>query len=347
MKVINDITRYIRPDLKDIKAYSSARDEFSTEEAMVFLDANESPFDNGLNRYPDPYQQKLKTKIAEIKGINANQILLGNGSDEVIDLIIRLFCKSYHDKILTMPPTYGMYKVTADLNAIEVIEIPLTRDFQIDNKAIKAQLAHQPKLIFICSPNNPSGNSIAHKDIEFILNNFDGMVVIDEAYQDFSTQESWTNQLNTYDNLIVLQTFSKAWGMAGVRLGMSFAHPDIITYLNRIKPPYNINQLTQLKAFKALEQHGQVQKQIQILLDERHKLVEKLKNINWVVTVYPSDANFVLIKVDDANKRYNELLNHKIVVRNRHNLPGCENCLRISIGTPEENKILIETLHKI
>lgn len=347
MKVINHITRYIRPDLKDIKAYSSARDEFSTEEAMVFLDANESPFDNGLNRYPDPYQQKLKTKIAEIKGINANQILLGNGSDEVIDLIIRLFCKSYHDKILTMPPTYGMYKVTADLNAIEVIEIPLTRDFQIDNKAVKVQLAHQPKLIFICSPNNPSGNSIAHKDIEFILNNFDGMVVIDEAYQDFSTQESWTNQLNTYDNLIVLQTFSKAWGMAGVRLGMSFAHPDIITYLNRIKPPYNINQLTQLKAFKALVQHGQVQKQIQILLDERHKLVEKLKNINWVVTVYPSDANFVLIKVDDANKRYNELLNHKIVVRNRHNLPGCENCLRISIGTPEENKILIETLHKI
>lgn len=347
MKLKNNIIKLIRPDLINIKAYSSARDEFSTEENMLFLDANESPFSTGLNRYPDPYQQKLKTKIAEIKEVSTDQMLLGNGSDEVIDLIIRLFCTPYRDKILCMPPTYGMYRVTADLNATEVLEVPLTKNFQMDTGTIKTQLKHQPKLIFICSPNNPSGNSMAQKDIEFILNRFEGMVVIDEAYQDFSSQKSWTGQLKNYPNLIVLQTFSKAWGMAGVRLGMCFAHPGIIDYLNRIKPPYNINQLTQDKVFNSLEEIGIVHKRIQIILDERHNLIEKLKNISWVETIYPSDANFVLIEVDDANKRYQELLNRKIVVRNRHKIPGCKNCLRISIGTPEENLNLMQTLSQL
>ncbi len=339
-----DIINLIRPDLRTIEAYSSARDEFSTTGEMVFLDANENPFDNGLNRYPDPYQKKLKARISEIKNVPVKNILLGNGSDEVIDLIIRLFCKPYEDKALIFPPTYGMYKVVCNLNAIEVLEVNLDKDFEIDIKKLKPELHKNPKLIFVCSPNNPSGNSIQAKNIEFILENFDGIVVLDEAYQDFSPQTSWSRLIDKYPHLIVLQTFSKAYAMAGARLGMCFANPLIIEYLNRIKPPYNINQLTQIEILKALDQKDKVDKQIEILSEERQKLNQALATVSWIENVYPSDANFVLIKVDDAQKRYVELLEQDIVVRNRHNLPGCKNCLRISIGTPEENQILIEAL---
>ncbi len=350
MKNTNNLIDLIRPDLRQISAYSSARDEFSTEEKMVFLDANENPFDNGLNRYPDPYQNTLKAKISDIKQIPPDRILLGNGSDEVIDLIIRLCCKPFKDQILTLPPTYGMYKVVADLNGIEVIEVPLDQDFQIQLDDLKLNTQDnekQAKIIFICSPNNPSGNLIERSKIEYILDNFKGLVVIDEAYQDFSSQKSWSTQLDHYPHLIVLQTFSKAWGMAGARLGMCFAHPQIIAYLNKIKPPYNINQLTQKQVLKALHHKAEVFHSLQILLEERSKLIQYLQKIEWVETIYPTEANFILIKVDDANKRYDQLLERKIVVRNRHHLPGCKNCLRISIGTPDENKILMNTLKQL
>jgi histidinol-phosphate aminotransferase len=344
MKRDLSVIELIRPDLKNIQAYSSARDEFSTEEKMIFLDANENPFDNGLNRYPDPYQQSLKSKISEVKKVPSENMLLGNGSDEVIDLIVRLFCIPFEDKILTFPPTYGMYKVVSDLNAVKVLEVNLDKNFQIDIEALKIQLKQNPKLIFICSPNNPSGNSIEKESIEFILKNFNGIVIIDEAYHDFSSQKSWSAHVDEYPNLIILQTFSKAYGMAGARLGLCFANPLIIEYLNRIKPPYNVNQLTQVEILKSLEHKQRIDQNIETLLEERQRLAQELEKLAWVKYVYPSDSNFLLIKVDDANKRYNELLKQHIVVRNRHNLPGCENCLRISVGTPKENLILIETL---
>jgi histidinol-phosphate aminotransferase len=347
MKKSINLSNLIRPELLELKAYSSARDEFSTKESMIFLDANENPYETELNRYPDPYQTELKSKIAELKKIDTDHIMLGNGSDEVIDLLVRLFCQPYRDNILIFPPTYGMYKVVADLNAVNVKTVDLTEDFQIDINKTIASIDAQTKLIFVCSPNNPSGNSMNRKSILRLLDQFDGLVVVDEAYQDFSQNTSFIEELKEYENLVVMQTFSKAMGLAGSRLGMCFANPKIIKYLNRIKPPYNVNNLTQNIAFETLNNYSKVQKQIEQLLKEKAQLAIALEQIQWVKKVYPSESNFLLVKVDDANKRYNELLEQKIVVRNRHNQPGCENCLRFSIGTPTENKILINTLNQL
>lgn len=347
MKKSINLKTLIRPELLELKAYSSARDEFSTSERMVFLDANENPYASELNRYPDPYQTELKSKIAELKNISSNYIMLGNGSDEVIDLLVRLCCIPYQDNILIFPPTYGMYKVVADLNAVNVKAIELNADFQIDvNQAINA-IDTQTKLIFVCSPNNPTGNIMNRENVLKLLDEFDGLVIVDEAYQDFSAKASFLENFEDFENLVVMQTFSKAMGLAGARLGMCFVNPKIIKYLNRIKPPYNVNNLTQQAALKTLNNYSKVQTQIDEIENEKLKLSKALDQIAWVRHVYQSEANFLLVKVDDANKRYRELLEQKIVVRNRHNQPGCENCLRFSIGTPDENTILIETLNQL
>lgn len=347
MKKSINLSTLIRPELLELKAYSSARDEFSTKKSMIFLDANENPYETQLNRYPDPYQTELKAKIAQLKNIDPDHIMLGNGSDEVIDLLVRLFCQPYKDNILIFPPTYGMYKVVADLNAVNVKTVDLTKDFQIDiDKTIKS-IDVQTKLIFVCSPNNPSGNSMDRKSVLKLLNHFEGLVIVDEAYQDFSGNISFLEELKNYENLVVMQTFSKAMGLAGARLGMCFANPKIIQYLNRIKPPYNVNNLTQNIALESLNDYSKVQIQVEEIEKEKSRLATALGEISWVEKAYPSEANFLLVKVDDANKRYNELLEQKIVVRNRNNQPGCENCLRFSIGTPSENKILINTLNQL
>lgn len=347
MKDNLDISKLIRPELLNLKPYASARDEFSTSsENMTFLDANENPFDSDLNRYPDPYQTKLKSKIAQLKNLNPQQILLGNGSDEVIDLLVRLFCQPYQDEVLIFPPTYGMYQVVAELNTVNIKTVNLDSEFQIDISRAIHEISDKTKLIFVCSPNNPTGNCMNLEDILKLLNEFQGIVVIDEAYQDFSDQKSSLKYLKDFKNLVVMQTFSKAYGLAGARLGMCFANPDIIKYLNRIKPPYNVNQLTQDVALKQLKNTEEVQQQINILQEEKLKLKAALENVDWAEKVYPSDANFLLVKVDDANKRYNILLDHNIVVRNRHNQPGCHNCLRITVGTPTENAQLIKILNQ-
>lgn len=347
MKKKINIKDLIRPDLRNIKAYSSARDEFSSEDDMIFLDANENPFDTELNRYPDPYQTRLKSKISSIKEIPAEQIVLGNGSDEIIDLLIRLFCKPYQDKILIFPPTYGMYKVTADLNAIQVEEFFLDKHFQLDFKEALKRISTHTKIIFVCSPNNPSGNTTEKEKVLKILDNFEGIVVVDEAYIDFSTEDSFSAYLDSYKNLVVMQTFSKAYGLAGVRLGMCFANPEIVAYLNKIKPPYNVNTLTQKEALQRLSSIENVSEEIKLILAERNHLADALKNILWVKTVYPSQANFLLVKVDDANMRYRQCIDKNIVVRNRHTQPNCENCLRFTIGTPQENQKLIQTLNQL
>ena len=347
MKKNIDITDLIRPELLNLKPYSSARDEFSSRDDMTFLDANENPFESDLNRYPDPYQSDLKVEIGKLKGVNPEHILLGNGSDEVIDLLVRLFCKPYQDNILIFPPTYGMYQVVAGLNTVEVKAVNLNTDFQIEIDKTFEAINTQTKLIFVCSPNNPSGNSIKRESIKNILDNFEGIVIVDEAYQDFSEEKSMLSELRHYDNLVVMQTFSKAYGLAGARLGMCFANPEIIKYLNRIKPPYNVNNLTQQAALEKLDKYYLVEIQLKQLKEEKATLEKALITMSWVENVYPSDANFLLVKVDDANKRYNELLDQNIVVRNRHNQPGCENCLRFTIGTPAENEYLIETLNEL
>jgi len=347
MKKSINLSTLIRPELLKLKAYSSARDEFSTSEPMTFLDANENPYPSALNRYPDPYQTALKSKIAELKDISADDIMLGNGSDEVIDLLVRLFCTPYQDNILTFPPTYGMYKVTADLNAVGVKALDLNAEFQIDVSQAITKIDTHTKIIFVCSPNNPSGNTMKRESVFKLLDEFDGLVVVDEAYQDFSADTSFLNDLNDYENLVVMQTFSKAMGMAGARLGMCFANPKIIKFLNYIKPPYNVNNLTQNAALETLSNYSEIEKQVNQILSERSQLALALEQISWVEKTYPSEANFLLVKVDDANRRYRELLDQKIVVRNRHNQPGCENCLRFSIGTPEENKLLINTLNQL
>jgi histidinol-phosphate aminotransferase len=347
MKKSINLPTLIRPELLELKAYSSARDEFNTSESMTFLDANENPFQTELNRYPDPYQSKLKSKIAQLRKIDPGYIMLGNGSDEVIDLLVRLFCTPYRDNILIFLPTYGMYKVVADLNAVKVKTVPLNKNFQIEENQVLKNIDEHTKIIFICSPNNPSGNTMQRDKVLNLLDNFNGIVVVDEAYHDFSTEQSFLGDLKAYENLMVMQTFSKAMGLAGARLGMCFANPKIIKYLNRIKPPYNVNNLSQNVALKTLNNYSKIETQVDQILNERSTLASALEQISWVEKVYPSEANFLLVKVDDANQRYLELLEHKIVVRNRHNQPGCENCLRFSIGTPNENKLLINTLNQL
>jgi histidinol-phosphate aminotransferase len=343
-----DIQKLVRSHIADLQPYSSARDEFDpVESEVVYLDANENPFDNGVNRYPDPQQRKLKEVIARRRGVAANQLLLGNGSDEVLDLIFRAFCIPNQDKIIVMPPTYGMYKVLANINCISLDEVPLNDDFQLFTKDILSQISTQTKAIFLCSPNNPSGNSFRREDILTLLQSFTGLVVIDEAYIDFSTQKSLVSDLSSYPNLIITQTLSKAYGLAGIRLGICIASEEIIDILNKIKPPYNINSLTQERAISALADWDTTQGQITQLIAERKGLFAQLEKISFVEKVYPSDSNFLLVRVDDANKRYAQLIENDIVVRNRSNQVGCENCLRFSVGTPQENQILIETLNRL
>ena len=343
-----DLQKLVRSHIADLHPYSSARDEFDpVEREVVYLDANENPFDNGVNRYPDPQQRKLKEVIARRRGAATNQLLLGNGSDEVLDLIFRAFCIPNQDKIIVTPPTYGMYRVLANINCITLDEVPLNNDFQLVIKDIFNYISAQTKAIFLCSPNNPSGNSFRREDILTLLQSFTGLVVIDEAYIDFSMQKSLVSDLSSYPNLIITQTLSKACGLAGIRLGICIASEEIIAILNKIKPPYNINSLTQERAISALEDWDTTQRQVTQLIAERKGLFAQLEKISFVEKVYPSNANFLLVQVDDANKRYAQLIENDIVVRNRSKQVGCENCLRFSVGTPQENQILIETLNRL
>jgi histidinol-phosphate aminotransferase len=338
----------VRKNIKDLKPYSSARDEFkefTTE--MVFLDANENPFENGVNRYPDPQQTTVKKEMSSLKNIPIDQILLGNGSDEVLDLIYRAFCEPKQDSVITLPPTYGMYKVLANINNIEEKEVFLNESFEPKVEEILKAANENSKILFLCSPNNPSGNSFSNEAVEELLIKFNGLVVIDEAYIDFSAQQSWLTRLNEFPNLIITQTLSKAYGMAGIRLGICYASTEIITVLNKLKPPYNVNELTQQKALKRLLTKNKVQNEINDILEQRSKLIEKLKEISFVEKIYPTDANFVLVKVDDAVKRYNQLIERGIVIRNRTTQPLCENTLRFTIGTKKENKLLMKALKEI
>jgi histidinol-phosphate aminotransferase len=342
---MKNIQKLIRPTVQALKPYSSARDEYQgNSDAMVFLDANENPFENGVNRYPDPQQRTVKSLLSEIKDIPRQNILLGNGSDEVLDLIFRAFCEPNQDNIITLPPTYGMYSVLANINAIAIKSVQLDDNYQPKVDEILEIADSNSKLLFLCSPNNPTGNSFEAKSIEKLIKAFKGIVVIDEAYIDFSNDESWASKLSDFSNLIVTQTLSKAYGMAGIRLGICFASEEIISVLNRIKPPYNVNELTQQKAISQLENYELTQQQVKAILKERDVLVRKLSEITFVSKIYPTDANFVLAKVDDATKRYNQLIEKGIVIRNRTNQPGCENCLRFTIGTKKENEVLIKAL---
>ena len=342
-----DIHSIIRPNIKDLVPYSSARDEF-TGEAKVFLDANEnslgSPLLKWYNRYPDPHQQALKEKLSHIKGIAPAHIFLGNGSDEAIDILYRAFCEPGRHNVVVCPPTYGMYEVSAHINDVAVRKVPLTEAFQLDLEAMEAAVDADTRIIWLCSPNNPTGNSLDRGDIEMILNNFDGIVVVDEAYINFSRHRSFIPDLADYPNLVVLQTLSKAWGLAALRVGMAFSSADIIGIMNRIKPPYNINEAAQQLASDALEEVEQVNEMIRILVTERDRLAAALEKHPLVQHVYPSDANFLLVKVNGGRKVYDFLLTQGIVVRDRSTTPGCSDCIRITVGTPTENEILLRAL---
>lgn len=343
-----DLQTLVRNNVKVLKPYSSARDEYVSDGAeMVFLDANENPFNNGVNRYPDPQQRNLKEVLAKQKGISTTNILLGNGSDEVLDLIFRAFCEPNRDNVITLPPTYGMYKVLSNINNIENREILLTDDFQPNIDEISRASSTNTKILFLCSPNNPTGNSFSTENMISLLTNFNGLVVIDEAYIDFSKNESWVSQLDKYPNLVVTQTLSKAYGMAGIRLGICIASEEIISVLNKIKPPYNVNELTQQRALERVRDQEKINSEITDLLKNKEELSKVLIEINFVSKVYPSDANFILTKVDDAAKRYDQLLEKGIVVRNRTRQPLCENTLRFTVGTSKENKQLIKALKEL
>jgi histidinol-phosphate aminotransferase len=342
-KKIN-IEKLVRKNILDLKPYSSARDEFSGAEG-VFLDANENPF-GSWNRYPDPYQKELKNEISKIKNTSSDSLFLGNGSDEVIDLLFRVFTNPGKDQALTFTPTYGMYEVAANINDIELLQISLDENFQvsIDENLQKTLQNEDLKLIFICSPNNPTGNLIQKEAVDFILKNFGGIVVIDEAYIDFADQESWISQLEKHPNLLVMQTFSKYWGMAGLRVGMAFSNPEIISLLNKVKPPYNISSLNQEAVLKTLKNASEINKQLELILKQREQVISALTDLEMVKKIYPTDANFLLAEVENANELYDYLVNEKVIIRNRNSV--VKNCVRITIGTPEENKKLIETLQK-
>ena len=343
-----NLQNLVRANIQKLQPYSSARDEYKASGTeMIFLDANENPFENGVNRYPDPQQCDLKSALAKLKNVNQEQILLGNGSDEVLDLIFRAFCEPGVDNVITLPPTYGMYKVLAEINNIENLEVLLTEEFQLDVKSILKSVDEQTKLLFICSPNNPTGNAFDARAIKTILENFNGIVVIDEAYIDFSSYETWIGFLDLYPNLIITQTLSKAYGMAGIRLGVCYASSAIISVLNKIKPPYNVNELTQQKALERVLAVDEVFDEVESILEERNRLMIALQEIKFIKEIFPTDANFILVKVDDANERYQELIEKGIVIRNRTTQPLCENTLRFTIGTSEENKKLVEALKEI
>lgn len=341
-----DLNKITRPIIKGLKPYSSARNEF-TGKAEVYLDANENPFETGLNRYPDPFQKELKNKISKVKNISKDCIFLGNGSDEVIDLIYRAFCEPGKEEVIILPPTYGMYQVCADINNVKTNKITLTSDFEIDEKQLLKVINTNTKVIWICSPNNPTGNTMDPLVIKNILNSFDGIVVIDEAYIDFSTSQSWIDFLDFHPNLFIIQTLSKAWGLAGLRLGMGFASKQIIEILNKIKPPYNINSLTQESALNAMGSLEKKNEEVDKILREKNKLIENLKSLEKVKHIYKSDTNFILVKIINATDIYNELVERSIIVRNRSNVTLCEDCLRITIGDSVENMKLLDAIKEI
>jgi histidinol-phosphate aminotransferase len=339
----------LRDNIKNLTPYSSARDEYQGE-ASVFLDANEnafgSPLDQQYNRYPDPMQYAVKMRLSEIKGVPARNIFLGNGSDEAIDILFRSFCNPGVDNVILVPPTYGMYEVSANINDVEARKVSLTEDFQLNLEGIAEAIDERTKLIFICSPNNPTGNSINRDDVETLLANFNGIVVVDEAYINFSRQKTFIQELTEYANLVVLQTLSKAWGLAGLRVGMAFASEEIIEVMNKVKPPYNVNESSQQLALKALENIDQINGWIKETLAQRDALVLALKDFDFVLDIYPSDANFILVKTTDPKFIYSFLVEKGIIVRDRSKIDLCEGCLRITVGTPDENTILIDTLKK-
>ena len=340
-----EIKDLIRENIKSLEAYSSARDEFKAMSSeFVFIDANENPFDTGLNRYPDPQQNLVKEALSKLKGISKEQILLGNGSDEVLDLIFRVFCEPREDNVIVLPPTYGMYEVLANTNAIELVKIPLVENFQPNVKEIVKCQDAKTKVLFLCSPNNPTANSFNASKIETLIKEFNGIIVIDEAYIDFSIEDSWLGRLDEFPNLIVTQTLSKAYGLAAIRLGICYASKEIISILNKIKPPYNVNQLTQDVALQSLLNQEKVKNNITAIISERNQLIRDLENVEIVEKVYSSDANFLLVKVDDANLRYKQLVKLGIIARNRTTQILCDNCLRFTVGTADENKKLINTL---
>jgi len=344
-----DINSLVRENVKAMKPYSSARDEFEDFDTadMIFLDANENPFENGVNRYPDPQQASVKSVLANQNGVAKNQILLGNGSDEVLDLLFRAFCEPKIDNVITLPPTYGMYGVLANLNAVENREVLLSNDFQPQLEEIMKAVNKNTKMIFLCSPNNPTGNTFSEESVQYLLDNFNGLVVIDEAYIDFTDKDSWIQKINTYPNLIITQTLSKAYGLAGIRLGICYASAAIIAVLNKIKPPYNVNELTQKRALDRLENPIQIKEEINSIIAQRELLLKVLDEVRFVSKIYPTEANFILIKVDNANQRYDELIAKGIVIRNRTTQPLCENTLRLTIGTAEENQKLIAALKSL
>lgn len=345
-----DLNNLVRENIKNLKPYSSARSEFSGS-AKVYLDANENSFGSPLtkwyNRYPDPLQWEVKEKLAAIKNVEAKNMLLGNGSDECIDLLIRAFCNPQRDNIIICPPTYGMYEVYAAINDVPVKEVPLTTAYQLNLEALEEAVDGNTKIIFFCSPNNPTGNSLDREDMEMVLNNFDGIVVVDEAYINYSRHRSFITALADYPNLVVMQTFSKAWGLAALRLGMIYASKEIVSVLNKIKPPYNINGATQELALKALDNLSDVNAMITETVKLRNELEKDLAATSCVEKVYPSDANFLLVKVSDANGIYNFLREKGIIVRNRNNVILCEGCLRITVGTEKENGELLAALSSI
>jgi len=351
-----DLNKLTRDNIKNLKPYSSARHEF-TGKASVFLDANENafgsplpPFPHGVepgvrfNRYPDPLQWQLKFQLARIKGVPAENIFVGNGSDEVIDLAYRIFCNPGKDNVIICPPTYGMYEVSANINDVEIKKVNLTEDFQLDVEAVLSAVDENTKLLFICSPNNPTGNNMNRTDVETLLNNFPGIILIDEAYINYSKQKTFIHELTEYPNLIVMQTLSKAWGLAALRLGLCYASMDIIDIFNKVKPPYNVNEASQLLGLEALQDTTIVNNWIKEVVETKAELIEAVQQLLYVEKIYPSDANFILVKVKDATNLYNYLTSNEVIVRNRSKEIHCENCLRITVGTPEENATLINLL---
>ncbi|WP_373511358.1 histidinol-phosphate transaminase [Persicitalea sp.] len=342
-----DLEKIIRPHILGLTPYSSARDEYRGQ-VGVFLDANENPLGSVLpenyNRYPDPHQRMIKEKLAPIKGVSPDQIFLGNGSDEAIDLLIRATCVPGQDSVVILPPTYGMYEVSASINDVTLIKVPLTSNYQVDTDKVLNKLQPSTKMIWVCSPNNPSGNLVQEAAIETLLKNFNGLVVVDEAYIDFADIPSWTQRLTEFPNLVVLQTFSKAWGLASLRLGMCFAAPEMIFILNKIKPPYNLSGPTQALLYQALDNESAKDTMVQQILDERTKLVSQLRGLPTVLKVHSSDANFLLVQFQDATDTMKYLLDGKIIVRDRSKVLLCDDCLRITVGTAEENDVLVSAL---
>lgn len=343
---MKDLNNLVRPNIRKLKPYSSARDEFRGE-ASVYLDANENPYETSCNRYPDPMQRQLKQRISELKDLAPECIFTGNGSDEAIDLAIRAFCEPGEDNIVTIAPSYGMYEVAAAINNVQCVKVNLEPGFRLNAEAVLEAVNERTKAVYLCSPNNPTGNLLSREEIYRILKYFRGLVAVDEAYIDFAPSPSLTRGLLSFPNLIVFQTLSKAWGAAGVRLGMAFASPGIIGILNKIKYPYNVSRPSQRQALEILSQEARMQAQVREIVGERAVVEAALQELPFVKRVYPSDANFILVEVEDARATYNFLAEKKIVVRNRHSVALCEGCIRITIGRPEENRALIRALNEM